>query len=542
MRVGTKLNLMGAGAAGIILIIATTSYISVSSLIEANKTVSHTKDVLQELNLLLYNLADAVTTQRGYVITGQEIYLDAYRANIASTNQSMADVRQLVADNPIQSLRADKLSALIKERLASLEVTTQLYQQKGMDAAFNRIRTGKSLQFRVLLHKAIDEMKKQEIELLQKRSEELKASVESTKMTIVAGALLGLVAAILSNYLFARYILNCINQLVKASDNIRYGRFDLSTSTNSNDEFAELAGAFNTVGHQLLDVTKTLNDKELERQKLCDAIEQSTNEVRQLRAKLLAVTATPSEEEQWGEHASELAEIFTSLNDIGLQLERSTRSMHELMFRLGRSTNRAEDSAASLISWFSSKRDSGNPNAESFLKAEEEVTQMQESARAFEHLISSLEMLDMSIDLEQARAGAPLAVNSLIVQRLKDVVGEAKQDRIAFDKGVSNMRSVLSKMLKYSTENEAAIAEKKHLAEKLSDELSRQSDLYRELGDSGIEDIVQNYMKFISSKRVVPDRIGKNIDNSREFIRRLQSILRETNQSSKVTSSFEQFH
>src|ERR1700722_5576763 len=123
MRIATRLSLMAVGAVCIILIIGVTSYISVSNLIAANQLFSHSREVLQELNLLLYNLSDTVGTQRAYMITGQEIYLDAYKALVASTNDSLQQIRQLVSDNPAQSYKVEKLSLLVKERLASLEIT-----------------------------------------------------------------------------------------------------------------------------------------------------------------------------------------------------------------------------------------------------------------------------------------------------------------------------------------------------------------------------------------------------------------------------------
>jgi CHASE3 domain sensor protein len=264
MRIATKLSLMSVGTVCIILIIGITSYISVSNLITANQLFSHSREVLQELNMLLYNLSDTVGTQRAYMITAQEIYCDAYHALVSSTNESLQKIRQLISDNPTQVLRVDKLSILIKERLASLEVTNELYQQKGFEAASYRVRTGNSIKFRINLHRSIDEIKASEVDLLQKRDRELKRSASSTQLTIIAGTCLGLTLIILFSYLFARYTLNCLGQLIRAVDNIRYNRFDLAVSINSNDEFGVLASAFNNVSHQLLTMSNQLNKREQE--------------------------------------------------------------------------------------------------------------------------------------------------------------------------------------------------------------------------------------------------------------------------------------
>ncbi len=279
MRIATRLSLMSIVAACIVLIIGLTSYISVSNLIADNQLFSHSREVLQELNMLLYNLSDAVGTQRAYMITGQEIYLDAYRALVASTNESLQHIRVLVADNAAQSFKVDKLSSLVKERLASLEVTNQLYQQKGAEPAFYRVRTGNSLKFRMALHRAIDDIKLSETELLQRREIEIKRSASSTQLTIIAGSCLALILLTLFGYLFGRYILNNLSQIIRAVDNIKYNRFDLSVPSNSDDEFGELSAAFNIVSHRLLTMANELNKREEEIAALMSIVQANENSV-----------------------------------------------------------------------------------------------------------------------------------------------------------------------------------------------------------------------------------------------------------------------
>ena len=264
MRITTRLSLISIGAACIILIVGITGYITVTNLIADNRSFSHSREVLQELNLLLYNLSDTVGSQRNYMITGQDFYLDAYKAIAGSTNDCLQHLKSLVSDNPSQSMKVDKLIILVKERLASLEITNNLYQNKGMEAAFQRVKTGPSLKFRAALHQAIDEIKASEIDLLQQREKELKRGSSSAQLTIIAGTCLGLTILTLFSYLFGKYIFNNISQLIRALDNMNYKRFGLSIPTNSNDEFSELACAFNAVSSQLLTMSNELSKREEE--------------------------------------------------------------------------------------------------------------------------------------------------------------------------------------------------------------------------------------------------------------------------------------
>ncbi len=327
MRIATRLSLMFVGAACIVLVIGLTSYISVSNLIADNQLFSHSREVLQELNMLLYNLSDTVGTQRAYMITGQEIYLDAYRALVASTNESLQQIRQLVSDNPVQVFKVDKLGVLVKERLASLEATTQLYQQKGVEPAFYRVRTGNSLKFRIALHRAIDEIKSSETELLQKREKELKRSASSTQLTIIAGSCLGLILLTLFSYLFGRYMLNNLAQLIRAVDNIKYNRFDLSVPTNSDDEFGELSTAFNAVSHRLLTMSNELSKREEEIVALMSAMQSSEYD----RSKLAANGLLGRFNNVIQLHIKRSAAIQKSLADLPLAVEVILKSWQDML-------------------------------------------------------------------------------------------------------------------------------------------------------------------------------------------------------------------
>jgi CHASE3 domain sensor protein len=277
MRIATRLSLISAGAACVILIVGFTSYITVAELIVDNKSFSHSREVLQELNLLLYNLSDTVNSQRNYMITAQDAYLDAYKALISSTYDSLGRIKTLVSDNPAQSLKVEKLNSLVRERLASLEITNTLYQQKGVEAAFQRVRTGPSFKFRIALHKSMDEIRAQEIDLLQIREKELKRGASSAQLTIIAGTCLVMTLLILFSYLFGRYISNNMSQLIKALDNMNYNRFGLSIPTNSNDEFSELGCAFNAVSSQLLTMSNELTKRQEEIAAIMEELHQQAN-------------------------------------------------------------------------------------------------------------------------------------------------------------------------------------------------------------------------------------------------------------------------
>ena len=116
--------------------------------------LSQTQDVLERLQILLSDLKDAETGQRGYLLTGRQDYLAPYTNARANVPRDLDALRTLVADNPLQRKRVDALEPTIQSKLDELAQTIAL-REKGDavgalaivqsdrgKAAMDRIRTG----------------------------------------------------------------------------------------------------------------------------------------------------------------------------------------------------------------------------------------------------------------------------------------------------------------------------------------------------------------------------------------------------------------
>ena len=82
--------------------IGVVSYVSVVRLKENATRVEHTHEVLSSLELLLAAATDSETAERGYVITGDEGYLEPYRQAGAVVDGQTKRLRELTADNRAQ--------------------------------------------------------------------------------------------------------------------------------------------------------------------------------------------------------------------------------------------------------------------------------------------------------------------------------------------------------------------------------------------------------------------------------------------------------
>src|SRR5580704_8342618 len=114
----------------LLAIIGTVAYANIITLLNASHGVTHTHEVLEHVANVLSLLKDAETGQRGYVITGDEAFLDPYRSAVGGTPNVLKELRQLTADNPNQQKRVDEAEPLIAAKFAELKQTVDL-RRKG---------------------------------------------------------------------------------------------------------------------------------------------------------------------------------------------------------------------------------------------------------------------------------------------------------------------------------------------------------------------------------------------------------------------------
>jgi PAS domain S-box-containing protein len=171
-------------------IVGVVSFLSVVRLNENAARVEHTHEVFSRLELLLAAVTDSETAERGYVITGDESYLEPYRQSAAVVDGQTRRLRELTADNPAQQRRLDSLVPLVTDRLANLRAVIELRKDQGFAAAQSEILTGKGKRFHDRIRGLIDQMKDVETSLLKERERRTNRSSNVAQAVIIGGGFL----------------------------------------------------------------------------------------------------------------------------------------------------------------------------------------------------------------------------------------------------------------------------------------------------------------------------------------------------------------
>ncbi len=262
LKIGTKIGISFALSLATLTTIGLISYQSTNELIETSRQENHTYEVLSQIENLNLQLISAETGQRGYIITGEQRYLEPYNASIELLNQKVNELQRLTADNPNQQNRLDILQPLLNQRVAVMKDIIELRQVQGLESAQKVILTDRDKQLMDQIQKVIQAMKTEENALLKQRSEKAQAAAQQTLASIVYSIPLFALILVLIGFALTRHISVPLKQVSDLAERMADG--DLSVTlphSDRQDEIGVLTRTFNQMIVNLRNTTKK-NDEQ----------------------------------------------------------------------------------------------------------------------------------------------------------------------------------------------------------------------------------------------------------------------------------------
>lgn len=248
-RVLTPGLLAGFVAAALVLILTfVVGLTSLRNVYDTSDAVAHTYAVKADLEGLLSTLIDAETGGRGYVVTGDEEFLESYtraRQEIAGRVNHAATLTQHSAD---QQADLHRIAAAADVKLAGVEEAIRLRRDVGFDAARAKIsdKTGKRAMDQ--LRAIIDRMEAREDTLLAVRIPEADRSYRLASIARGISLGVGLLA------LAALYLIT-----------VRYGKDRMRATRALQEQHAQLRDTIrlkdefvSVVSHELRTPTNTI--------------------------------------------------------------------------------------------------------------------------------------------------------------------------------------------------------------------------------------------------------------------------------------------
>lgn len=173
------------------------AYRATRTLIENERRVAHTQDIIFELNETLSAVKDAETGQRGFLLTSVNDYLEPYNKAVSNIEDNLKRIDDLTDDGSVQDQNLKLLRQKVSEKLAELAETIRLRQQSGPEAALQVVLSGKGRETMEEIRQIIGTMQVEENRQFQARTDESERSATQAIATfwltgLLSAAMLGL--------------------------------------------------------------------------------------------------------------------------------------------------------------------------------------------------------------------------------------------------------------------------------------------------------------------------------------------------------------
>ncbi|HEY0981460.1 CHASE3 domain-containing protein, partial [Schlesneria sp.] len=177
------------------------SYTNTLALSRNARQIADTHELLMGLTDLLALSADAETGQRGFVITGDEKYLEPYTVAVVRIRSRLVDLDRMMNHSSEQRSRIAFLEAGITDKLDELAETIALRRQSGFEPARDVVATDRGKAAMDAVRTEITEMRSVE---RQRRQERLAAMDRSYSRAITSGfitCIFGVIVSAILTYL-----------------------------------------------------------------------------------------------------------------------------------------------------------------------------------------------------------------------------------------------------------------------------------------------------------------------------------------------------
>jgi PAS domain S-box-containing protein len=205
-RIGSVAHLAMVLAVIVLGTSAWVSYHNIRQLIDKERWVDHTHSALVQLQTILANATDAVTVERGYLLSDDRSFLPIIAARQSELAKQIDALKEFTADNPTQQVNVADLSSQMDSEFDVLDQAIAARQAAGSTTA-NFMPSGHVTRSKEIMDQVrgtISRMTSEENDLLQDRAKASKESFNKVLATLAVTTAIAMGLVVLSYLLIRR--------------------------------------------------------------------------------------------------------------------------------------------------------------------------------------------------------------------------------------------------------------------------------------------------------------------------------------------------
>ncbi len=200
--------MLGALLSGLatFLLIQWVAYLASLGLVETSEAVAESQRVLLGLEEVVTQVQDAQRGQRGYVITGDERFLDIFHGAVERLPREIDDLRSLMVKEPLRQQQLKELERLVNESLEEFKEVIDARRRHGFAAAQQLVVAGEGRKAMVETRRLVTQMQDGVRSALEEKEHAAKNAAARVPLVMLGGSAVSFSLLVAVFYLLNREI------------------------------------------------------------------------------------------------------------------------------------------------------------------------------------------------------------------------------------------------------------------------------------------------------------------------------------------------
>lgn len=181
----------------LVMLAALAALILVEGINRQINDVLHTYEVRNQARELTIALSEAESSERGFLLTRDQTYLEPYRRSAASMGTRLLSLTSIIQDDPAQAARVRSIAAGVAARTEEMARTIELVEAQRMGEARTLIETGEGERLMDNLRSMLGQFITEENQKLFERNQQ----IDESRRWLVGAIIAALAGAVLLAYM-----------------------------------------------------------------------------------------------------------------------------------------------------------------------------------------------------------------------------------------------------------------------------------------------------------------------------------------------------
>lgn len=526
----TKLNIGFGLIITILGLLTIISYTSVKQLASANERNTHTYKVIGKLDAILLGMINMETGQRGFAITGDEVFLEPFQLGQKQVNRSYKEVKALTDDNQ----RQQELLVEIKKDIdvwidiANNRIELRKQVNKGnqdMAVIIKEERTAKGKSSMDNLRRLLTKSRKIETDLLTERENRSDLLLAIALKVVLFGIGLAIVLAVLISFFLSSQIIKPIKILLSSLQEASRGNLNATVHIKAKDEFGVLADSFNkmldNIRILIADVGKRSEEVASASEEMTAALSESANMSQNIYNNILEVSKSIKDQNQMTSIGNEQIQgLLKQIDKIADLSTESSTLTSEAMKMVDSGTKSIKDQQQMM-----------EENKNSFKKVDTEIKNLLDKSKEIGNIITLIgkiakqtNLLALNAAIEAERSGEHGRGFNVVAEEVRDLAEESS-------KSTQQINFLISEI----QENITSVSEQVNITgtilEKQVVSIDKTSETFGTIYSS-VENLTQNIDQVSKSS----DILNKDSEEVGEKIATISQLANQTETTTEKTT------